>query len=217
MPFSLGSYLLGVATVLGALAFGFGWGLLLTHTAMKQGPAGQIRVERLVRAEPETPAVRQTPATQVTPTPNQAAVAPNQVIPLDQDHSASVGAIKQNAAPAELPAAVSPDPVPAAPKPDDARKPVREPPRASMAQPPKQVERTERTEPKPVDSRVDRSAGRARRYAEGRQPDNGAPRMRQQKFMVQEDPLQDVVVSRPPKQHFDRFGGFFGRPAEAND
>src|SRR5882724_10305433 len=56
MPFSLSSYLLGVGSVLGALAFGFGGGVLLTHTAMKESPAGQTRVERLARAEPESPA-----------------------------------------------------------------------------------------------------------------------------------------------------------------
>ncbi len=35
MPFSLTSYLLGAGTVVGALAFGFGGGVLLTKTAMK--------------------------------------------------------------------------------------------------------------------------------------------------------------------------------------
>ena len=35
MPFSLTSYLLGVATVVGALAFGFGSGLFMTKTVMK--------------------------------------------------------------------------------------------------------------------------------------------------------------------------------------
>ena len=68
MPFSLGSYLLGVATVLGALAFGFGGGVLLTHTVMKESPTRQKRVERLVRAEPETSAATQAPAAQ-TPAP----------------------------------------------------------------------------------------------------------------------------------------------------
>jgi hypothetical protein len=220
MPISLGSYLLGVGTVLGALAFGFGGGVLLTHTAMKEGPAGQTRGERLVRAEPETPAAPQAPTAQVTATPGQAAAAPSQVTAPDQDHPASVSAIKQDAGPAEQPAAVSPEPVPAAPKSDAARKPVREAPRqiqAARAQQPKQVEQTERTEAKPVDSReTDRSAGRSRRYAERRQPENGAPRMRQRRFMVQEEPVQEVVVSRPPEQHFDLFGGFFGRPADAN-
>lgn len=46
MPFSLGSYLIGVGTVVGTLAFGFGGGVLLTHTAMKESPAGQTRVVR---------------------------------------------------------------------------------------------------------------------------------------------------------------------------
>ena len=76
MPFSLGSYLLGVGTVVGALAFGFGGGLLLTHTAMKESPAGHTRVERLARAESETPAARRVPAAQITPAANRAAAAP---------------------------------------------------------------------------------------------------------------------------------------------
>ena len=237
MPFSLGSYLLGVGTMLGALALGFGGGVLLTHTAMKEGSAGQTRVERLARAEPETSPAPRATAAQVTPAPNQDAVAPNQVTTPDQDHPASVGAIKQDAAPAEQPAAVSPDPVPAAqasgtPKPDGARKPEPETPRQIQAakepqpvkqaarepQPPKQAEQTERTEAKAVESReTDRSAERSRRYAERRQPDNGAPRMRQRRLMVREEPAQEVVLSRPPEQHFDLFGGFFGRPADAND
>jgi hypothetical protein len=224
MPFSLGSYLLGVGTVVGALAFGFGGGVLLTHTAMKESPAGQTRIERLVRAEPETRAAPQASAAQVTPTPNPAAVGPNQVTTPDQDHPASVGAIKQDAGPVGWPAPVSRDPVPAAPKPDAARKPVPEAPRQIQAarepQPPKQVEQTERTEVKAVDSKIDRSsrsAGRSRRYAERRQPDNDAPRVRQRMFMVQEEPAQEAVISRPPEQHFDLFGGFFGRPADAND
>jgi hypothetical protein len=235
MPFSLSSYLLGVGTVLGALAFGFGGGVLLTHTAMKESPAGQTRVERLARAEPETPAAPQAPDARIISTLNQAAVALNQVTTPDQDHPASVSASKQDAAPAEQPAAVSPDPVPAAqpgtPKPDAARTPEPEAPRQIQAarepqpvkqaarepQPPKQVEQTDRTEAKSVESReTDRSAERSRRYAERRQPDNGAPRMRQRRFMVQEEPAQEVVVSRP-QQHFDLFGGFFGRPADAND
>jgi hypothetical protein len=41
--------------------------------------------------------------------------------------------------------------------------------------------------------------------------------MRQRKIEVQEEPAQDVVLSRPPEQHFDLFGGLFGRPADAND
>ena len=47
MPFSLPSYLLGVGTVVGALAFGFGGGVLLTKTAIKDTPVAETRVERV--------------------------------------------------------------------------------------------------------------------------------------------------------------------------
>jgi hypothetical protein len=221
MPFSLGSYLIGVGTVVGTLAFGFGSGVLLTHTAMRESPAGQTRVERLAGAKPETPAASQTPAAQVTPTPNP-----------DEDRRAGAAAIKQATAPAEQPAAVPPDPVPAAqagtPKPDAARKP--ETPgqtqtakesqpmnqAARESQPPKQAERTEA---KPFESReTDRRAERLKRYAERRPLDTVTPRMRQRRFMVQDEPAQEVVVSRSPQQeHFDLFGGLFGRPADGND
>jgi hypothetical protein len=227
MPFSLGSYLLGVGTVVGALAFGFGGGVLLTKTAMKESPAGPTRVERLARAEPEPPAASPTRAAQTTPTPDQAAVVPTAV---DQDHPASVAAIKQDAAPAQQSVAVRPDPVPASraepppppPKPDAARKPEPDTPgqikAAGEPQPPKQVERTERTEAKPVESReTDLRTERSRRYAERRQRDIVAPRMRQRRFEVQEEPAQEVLVSRPEQQHFDLFGGLFGRPADANE
>ena len=52
MRFSMNSYLLGVGTVVGALAFGFGGGILLTKTAIKDTPAGPSRIERVARPEP---------------------------------------------------------------------------------------------------------------------------------------------------------------------
>jgi len=51
MRFSMNSYLLGVGTVVGALAFGFGGGILLTKTAIKDSPAGPSRIERAARQE----------------------------------------------------------------------------------------------------------------------------------------------------------------------
>src|ERR1043165_7121180 len=51
MPFSMTSYFLGVGTVVGALALGFGGGIVLTKTAIKDNPAPS-RVERLAKAEP---------------------------------------------------------------------------------------------------------------------------------------------------------------------
>jgi hypothetical protein len=215
MPLSMGSYLLGVGTVIGALTFGFGGGVLLTHTAIEESSAGQTKVKRLARAESET---LRTPAARVSPIPNQAAVAPN------QDHPASVAAINQAAAPAEQPAAIPPDPVPAqagTANPDAAHKPIAEAPRQIQAarvaqplkqtarepQPPKQVEQTEQTEAKPVESReTDRRAERSRRYGE-----------RQQRFVLHEEPAQEVVMGPPQRRRIDLFGGFFGRPTHAND
>jgi hypothetical protein len=241
MPFSLGSYLLGVGTVVGALAFGFGGGVLLTHTAMNETPAKSTRVERVARSEPEPSASPQTLGTQASApaqvtAPDQAAVASRQVTTLDQAQPASVAAVKQDAPPTEQPAAVRSDPVPTAraetPKPDatgnalpDASgkaEAVKQPEPAKQAtneaRPPKQVEPTERTEPKPAESReaTDRKAERAKRYADRRFRENAAPRAKQ-RIEVQEEPAPEVIVSRPPEQHFDLFGGFFGRPADRDD
>jgi hypothetical protein len=207
MPFSMGSYLLGVGSVVGALAFGFGGGVLLTHTAIKESSAGQTKVERLARAESETPPAPQAPAEEVAP---------------NQDHSASVAAIKQAAAPAQQSAAIPPDPVPAqagTPNPDAAHKPVPEAPKKIQAarepqtvkqaarepQPPKQVEQSERTEKSAESRQIDRRAEHSKRFAE-----------RQRRFVLREEPAQEVVTS-PPQQHIDLFGGFFGRPTHAND
>jgi hypothetical protein len=224
MPFSLGSYLIGVGTVVGTLAFGFGSGVLLTHTAMRESPAGQTRVERVASAKPETPATPQIPAAQVTPTPN----------PDENRPAGAPTTITQAAAPAEQPAAVPPDPLPAVQaatrKLGAARKPEMpgqtqtakelQPTNqaASESQPPKQAERTEA---KPLESReTDRRAERSKRYAERRPPDTATPRMTQRRFMIQEEPAQEdvVVVSRSPQpEHFDLFGGLFGRPPEVGD
>ena len=51
MPFSLTSYLLGVGTIAGAIAFGVGTGVLMSKSALKDTPA-QTRVERVARVEP---------------------------------------------------------------------------------------------------------------------------------------------------------------------
>jgi hypothetical protein len=226
MQFSLNSYLLGVGTVVGALAFGFGGGVLLTNTAMKQNPAGPTRVERLARAEPEPAVASPTPTAQTTLASNQAAAVPNRVTALDRADPAPAAAIKQDPAPAQQPAAVGSDPVPASqaepPKPDAARKPEPDTPKqieaAREPQPAKQIEQTGRTEAKTVESReTDHTADRSKRYAERRPRDVALPRMRQRRIEVQEEPAQEVVVSRPPEQHFDLFGGLFGRPADAND
>ena len=159
MPFSLGSYLLGVGTVVGALAFGFGGGLLLTHTAMKESPAAQTRVERLARAHSNTPAARQAPVTQIAPAPNQAAVASDQVTIPDQDHSASLAAIKPDAAPEQLPA-IAPDPH-AGTSQLASRKPEETPRQVQAATEPPQPIKQAAREPQPLEAgRTNRKNGK---------------------------------------------------------
>src|SRR3954447_11081165 len=68
MRFSMNSYLLGVGTVVGALAFGFGGGILLTNTAIKDTPAGPSRVERVSRQE-ITPAPAPVQVNEAKPVP----------------------------------------------------------------------------------------------------------------------------------------------------
>jgi type IV secretory pathway VirB10-like protein len=81
MPFSLSSYLLGVGTVVGALAFGFGGGVLLTKTAMNDTPVAETRVERVKRADSSSaapPPVKAmlAPPPPAEPAPPVAATAP---------------------------------------------------------------------------------------------------------------------------------------------
>jgi len=225
MPFSLGSYLLGVGTVVGALAFGFGGGLLLTHTAMKESPAGHTRVERLARAESDTPGARRVPAAQNTPAANRAAAASDQVTTPNQDHPARVAAIKPDEAP-EQPPVIAPNPQAGTPK-LAARKPEETPRQVQAATelpqpiiqaatepPPKRVEQTERAAKTFESPEADRSAELSRR----RPPHSGARRTKPRGLVVEEDPAQEFAMSRPPgQQRFDLFGGFFGRPADVND
>jgi hypothetical protein len=219
MPLSLSSYLLGVGTVVGALAFGFGGGVVLTHTALKETPAGQTRIERVARAEPEPSASPQASGTQAAvqvsapaqvTAPDQAAVARQATTP-NPVPAAQTETRKPDATGNALPDASGK--AEAAKQPEPAKQASNEP------EPPKQVEPTERTEPKPAESReaADRKAERAERYADRRFRENAAPRMRPRKYEVQEEPVPEVVVSRPPEQHFDLFGGLFGRPADRDD
>jgi hypothetical protein len=87
MPFSLTSYLLGVGTVVGALAFSFGGGVLVTKT-VKETAAGPTRVERVARSEPapEAPARQQDASDNSPPPAEPAAVArPNPAPPAQAD------------------------------------------------------------------------------------------------------------------------------------
>ena len=237
MPFSLYSYLLGVGTVVGALAFGFGGGVLLTNTAMKENPAGPTRMERVARAEPAPAATQQVasapenaapPAAQ-TPAVNtgQAPAAQSPAVNADQPPAAQPPVAQ---APAAQPAATQPVATPTAGTEPTKPNPQREAERAKEpgpVQPAEQVrqpaEQAKQTEPREDEQRKtsERKAERSKRYAE-RKPrdatsDTTVARMRPRRLEVVEEPEQ--VVPAPQEQHFDlfRMPGLFGRPDVGNE
>jgi len=73
MPFSMTTYFAGVGTVVGALALGFGGGVVLTNTAIKDTRAGPTRIERVARSEPiaalQMVAAKAVPIPSVDPAP----------------------------------------------------------------------------------------------------------------------------------------------------
>jgi DNA polymerase III gamma/tau subunit len=207
MPFSLGSYLLGVGTVVGALAFGFGGGVLMTNTAMKQTAAGPTRVERVARSEPEPAA------------PPQAASASENPVP-----------------PVEPAPAARPDPVPAAqaeaPKPETKPEARREAETAKPPEPTRQSEPVNQMQPNQAASNqagpnqigsnqiapnqigqreaeqkkaAERKIERQKRYAERKTRAVVVDRTRPRQFDETEEPERDGFAFRREEPRFDLF------------
>jgi hypothetical protein len=228
MRFSMNSYLLGVGTVVGALAFGFGGGILLTKTAIKDTPAGPSRIERAARQEPAPAQVQVTDAKPVTvpradPAP---AVQP------------APGPAPQVQAAAEPKPAPDVKPVAEAARPEPAKvaEPVRqvEAPRATerqaeqpvrQADAPKQIEQREAGQE--MTAREQRRAEREQRRAERRMERERYTaerkartveyaRMRQRPIEIQEQPTRpELAFEREQPKPPALFEGLFGRPSEA--
>ena len=237
MPFSLYSYLLGVGTVVGALAFGFGGGVLLTNTAMKENPAGPTRMERVARSEPAPAAAQQVasapenaapPAAQTTAVnTGQAPAAQTAAVNADQPPVAQPPATQ---APAAQPATTEPVATPTAgteptkPNPQREAERAKEPGRAQPADQARQpAEQAKQTEPREDEQRktTERKAERSKRYAE-RKPrdatsDMTVARMRPRRLEIVEEP--EEVAPAPQEPHFDlfRIPGLFGRPDGGNE
>jgi outer membrane biosynthesis protein TonB len=136
MPFSLTSYLLGVGTVVGALAFGLGGGVLVTNTAVTETPAGRAKVERPgaeLAARPQAANSQENPARPVQPA--------------------------QDVAPGPVPAAQADQPRPDPPREMQA---VNEPQPTKQTEPPKQTEQRQ-VEQKPAQRKIDRQKRYAER------------------------------------------------------
>jgi hypothetical protein len=244
MRFSMNSYLLGVGTVVGALAFGFGGGILLTKTAIKDTPAGSSRIERAARPEPASPSpqVQMTEARAVpVPRADLPAAEPVRQIQDNQVQAAAqskpVDDVKPVAeAPRQDPPKVA-EPVRQIDTSKQAEQPVRQadaPKQVEQpvqhADVPKQAEQPPRpSEAKQVEQKESeqRTAEREQRRAELRrlEREKRAERERKARTVIivrRQRPLEEEQPGRPelafereePRQP-NLFEGLFGRPAEA--
>jgi hypothetical protein len=227
MRFSMNSYLLGVGTVVGALAFGFGGGILLTKTAIKDTPAGPSRIERVARPEAApsqvqvteakaVPLPRADPAPAVQPPPEpppqvQAAVEPK-----------PVSGPKPVAEAARPEPAKAPEPVRQVDAPRQMERQAEQP--VKQADAPKQIEQREvRQEMTARDlrraereqRRAERRIERERQYAERKARAMEYPRMRQRPIEIQEQPGRPELAFEREEPRPNLFEGLFGRPAEA--
>jgi type IV secretory pathway VirB10-like protein len=231
MRFSMNSYLLGVGTVVGALAFGFGGGILLTKTAIKDTPTGPSRIERVARQEaaPAAPPVQVTEARPVpVPRPDPAPVA--QPAP-------------EPAPPVQAAAEAKPVAEAATPEPAKAIEPVRqvEAPKQverqteRQAEPVKQADAPKQDAPKQIEQRAtaqettsherraereqrraERRIARERYYADRKAGAVTYARVRQRPIEIQEEPARpELAFQREEPRQPNLFEGLFGRPAEA--
>jgi hypothetical protein len=239
MRFSMNSYLLGVGTVVGALAFGFGGGILLTKTAIKDTPAGPSRMERAARPEP-APAAAQVqvtdakavpvpradpvPALQSPPEPapqvQAAAETPKPIVETPKENQVKVTEpIRQidTSRQAEQPVRQA-----------DAPQPVEQP--VQHADAPKQREQPVRhSEARQTEQKASepRSVEREQRRAEQRRMERekrAAERERKARTMIivrRQRPVEEQEQEQParPELAFEReearpnlFEGLFGRP-----
>jgi hypothetical protein len=223
MRFSMNSYLLGVGTVVGALTFGFGGGILLTKTAIKDTPAGPSRIERAARSEP-------------APAAPQVQVTEAKAVPVPRADPLPALQPAPEPAPQVQAAAENPKPVADAPKENPAKiaEPVKQPdtPKqmeqpARQADAPKQVEQPVRqSEAKPEQNESgQRAAEREQRRAEQRRIDREkriAERERKARTVIivrRQRPTEEQDQPARPELAFEReeprpnlFEGLFGRP-----
>jgi hypothetical protein len=227
MRFSMNSYLLGVGTVVGALAFGFGGGILLTKTAIKDTPTGPSRIERAARQEP----VPASPQVQVTEA---------RAIPVPRpDPPPAAQPAPEPAPPIQAAAEPKPEAKPVAeaakPEPVKAAEPVRqvETPRQAerQAEPvkqgdaPKQIEQKQTVQETTArdqrraereQRRAERRIARERYYADRKSRAVVYARVRQRPIEIQEQPARaELAFEREEPRQPNLFEGLFGRPTEA--
>jgi hypothetical protein len=219
MPFSMPSYFLGVGTVVGALTLGFGGGVLLTKTAIKDTSSGPSRMERAARSEPMPAAPQITEAKAVPASHADPLPAPqSSPAPAPQVQAAAENPNPVMAPPRENPAKLA-EPV----QRPDVQKPAEQPIR--QADTPKQADQPVRQAeaPKQVDKEAEqRNAEREQRRTEQRRIER-EKRMAERKAVIvvrrqrpveeQDQPVQRELAFEREEPRPNLFEGLFGRPA----
>jgi hypothetical protein len=221
MRFSMNSYLLGVGTVVGALAFGFGGGILLTKTAIKDTPAGPSRIERAARPEPASPPQVQMTEAKAIPVP-RAEPAPA-VEPGPPVQAAAEPKPAPDIKPAARPEPKAAEPVRQMEAPRQSDRPAEQP--VTQADAPKQIEQKEvgqemtareQRRAEREQRRAERRMERERYTAERRARTVEYGRTRQRPVEIQEQPARpELAYEREEPKPPALFEGLFGRPAEA--
>jgi type IV secretory pathway VirB10-like protein len=176
MSFSMSTYFAGVGTVIGALALGFGSGIVLTNTAIKDTPAGPTRIERVARRE--------------------LIAAPRQVV-----EAKAIALLAADSAPAVKPvSAIQPPPLVAeVPQATQYAKEVEQPKQADLT---KQTEQKEAEQRKATERKIDRH----RRYAERKAREVATARMKQRQLEGQGEPAKpELAYDRAEEPHFNLF------------
>jgi hypothetical protein len=195
MPFSMTTYLVGVGTVVGALALGFGSGIFLTNTAIKVAPAGPTRIERVARPEPIA-APPQMAGAQVFEA-KAIHLPPADPAPAVNPAVEPAPAIQPQPPVAEVPPAIQPrPPVAEVPK---------ETPHATEVEQPKQVESTKQTEAEQRRA-TERKIDRRNRYAERKARQVATTRMKQRQWEEQGDPARpELAYDRDEEPRFNPY------------
>jgi hypothetical protein len=179
MPFSMTTYFAGVGTVVGALVLGFGGGVVLTNTAIKETRAGPTRIERVARSEPI--AALQLVAAKAVP------------IPSVDPASAVKPAVER------VPV-LQPQPIVAeAPKETQHAKEVEQSKQAELT---KQAEQKEAGQRRAAEHKIDRQ----RRYAARKAREVATTRMKQLQMEERGEPARpELAYDRVEEPHFNLF------------
>ena len=185
MPFSLSSYLLGVGTVVGALGFGFGGGVLLTKTAMKDTPVAETRVERVKRAD--SPSAQPQPVETV----EKATLAPS---PPAEPAPPVAGPAPPVQASTEPPKTEAPKPIAEAPKPAEPAKAAELAPQTEPARPVEQSSKYAGQREAELRKVEARKIERQQRDAERKAKAMAMARAQQRQFEEQPEPSRPEYV-----------------------